>query len=77
MKKPFFEFYKLMAETQQPGKYHYTKNIIAQVAGILILIPLTPFICRFIPPVIIGGFNIDLILSFLIALLLQVPLNQK
>lgn len=58
-----------MAISQQPGKYHNTKNIVAQVAGILIIIPLAPFICRFIPPVIIGGFNIDLILSILIALL--------
>ncbi len=53
----------------QHNKYHITSKIVAEIAGILIIIPLAPFICKYIPPVIIGGFNIDLILSILIALL--------
>lgn len=53
----------------QRNKYNFTSKIIAEIAGILIIIPLAPFICKYIPPVIIGSFNIDLILSILIALL--------
>ncbi|MBS1731071.1 MAG: transglutaminase domain-containing protein [Bacteroidetes bacterium] len=55
---------------QQKEKYDITKSIIAQVAGLLIIIPLAPFICRYIPPVMISGFNIDLILSILISILI-------
>jgi hypothetical protein len=41
---------------------------IGNLAGILVVIPLTPFICRFIPPVLLGELNIDLVVSFIIAI---------
>ncbi len=52
-------------------KKHYstTQEILAQVAGILFIIPLAPFICRYIPPVFAGSFNIDLIISVVIAII--------
>jgi hypothetical protein len=43
---------------------------VTNLAGILVIIPLTPFICRFIPPIIVGSFNIDLFISFFIAVVL-------
>ena len=44
-------------------------NFLVNLIGILIIVPLAPFICRFIPPLVIGSFNFDLILSLLIAIL--------
>jgi hypothetical protein len=53
-------------------KKHYatTQEIIAHIAGFLFIIPLAPFICRFIPPVMIGSWNVDLIISILIAVII-------
>lgn len=42
---------------------------VSNIAGLLVVIPLTPFICRFIPPVLLGDINIDLVISFFIALI--------
>ncbi|HVX51183.1 MAG TPA: hypothetical protein VHB48_13540, partial [Chitinophagaceae bacterium] len=52
-------------------KKHYTatSNILTKIACVLIVIPLAPFICRFIPPIIIGGWNIDLAISLILALM--------
>lgn len=44
-------------------------NFLVYLIGVLTIIPLAPFICRFIPPLIIGDFNFDFILSILIAIL--------
>ena len=53
-------------------KKHYklTQEIIIQIAGILIIIPLAPFICRFIPPVMIDQLNIDLVIAFIAAVII-------
>ncbi|HRI21921.1 MAG TPA: transglutaminase family protein [Panacibacter sp.] len=53
-------------------KKHYstTQEIIAQIAGIIFIIPLAPFICRFIPPVFAGSFNIDLIISVVVSIVI-------
>lgn len=51
-------------------KYSTTKNFIAELAGILTIIPLAPFICRYIPPVMIGEWNFDLVAAVLIAVAL-------
>lgn len=58
--------------TTENIKHHYTttQTIVAYVAGLLFIIPLAPFICRFIPPVFIADFNIDLIISVLISILI-------
>ncbi|PZP41742.1 MAG: transglutaminase [Pseudopedobacter saltans] len=44
-------------------------NFLVNLIGILIIIPLAPFICRFIPPLLVGDFNFDIVLSLLIAIL--------
>ncbi|MFT4203947.1 MAG: transglutaminase domain-containing protein [Chitinophagaceae bacterium] len=44
-------------------------NFLVNLVGIVIIVPLAPFICRFIPPLIIGDFNFDFILSILIAII--------
>ncbi|SIT34745.1 hypothetical protein SAMN05421788_11877 [Filimonas lacunae] len=49
-------------------KYSTAKNFIAELAGILTIIPLAPFICRYIPPVMIGQWNFDLVAAVLIAI---------
>jgi hypothetical protein len=46
------------------------RNWVTSLAGLLIVIPLTPFICRFIPPILIGDVNIDLIIAFFIAVII-------
>ena len=43
---------------------------MANLAGVLVVIPLTPFICRFIPPVLLGDVNIDLIVAFIMAIII-------
>ena len=50
--------------------YNTTQEIITQIAGILFIIPLAPFVCRFIPPVFISSWNIDLIIAFLISIVI-------
>lgn len=53
----------------EAGKKH-TKQVLIEIAGVLTVIPLAPFICRFIPPVMLGDWNIDLVIAVLIALIL-------
>ncbi len=59
-----------MAVLQADKRYTTAQEIVTYIAGILIIIPLAPFICRFIPPIMVGGFNIDLIISFIITIIL-------
>src|SRR5205814_4155158 len=40
------------------------------IAGVLIIIPLSPLICRFIPPIMLGSYNIDMVLAVLTAIVL-------
>ena len=56
-------------QTYSSHKFVYSKSILTQVAALLIIIPLAPFLCRFIPPVMLGDWNIDLILAFLVAVI--------
>ena len=44
-----------------------TQKILTQIACILIVLPLAPLICRFIPPIVIGKWNIDLVVAFIAA----------
>lgn len=50
--------------------YTTTQNILLEIAGILTVIPLAPFLNRYVPPMVIGEWNIDLIVSILVAFLL-------
>src|SRR3989442_12030534 len=51
-------------------RYTTTQAIMAQIAGVLFIIPLAPFICRLIPPVFIAGWNIDLIIAIIISIII-------
>jgi hypothetical protein len=38
--------------------------------AILTIIPLAPFICRFVPPIMIGSWNVDLLIAILVSIIL-------
>ena len=48
---------------------YFTKHIVLNTIGLLTILPLAPLINRFIPPIIIGYWNIDLLVSIIIAFL--------
>jgi hypothetical protein len=50
-------------------KQHNVKKILLVVIGLLTIVPLAPVINRYLPPVLVGSFNLDLILSLLLAAL--------
>ncbi|MBN9296162.1 MAG: transglutaminase family protein [Filimonas sp.] len=49
--------------------YHTWQEVLIQLMAILTIIPLAPFICRFIPPVMVGSWNVDLIIAIVIAII--------
>jgi transglutaminase-like putative cysteine protease len=53
----------------ETGKRH-TKQLLLEIAGVLTIVPLAPFICRFIPPVMLGDWNIDLVISVIVAIVI-------
>ena len=55
-----------IAET---GKRH-TKQLLLEIAGVLTIVPLAPFICRFIPPIMLGDWNVDLVISVIVAIII-------
>lgn len=50
-------------------KYTTIQNFLLNLLSLLTLLPLAPYINRFIPPIKLGTWNIDLFLSILIAFL--------
>ncbi len=40
------------------------------IVAVLIIVPLAPIICRFLPPVMIGQYNVDLVIAFIAAAVL-------
>ena len=50
-------------------KQHNVKKVLLVVIGLLTIVPLAPVINRYLPPVLVGSFNLDLILSLLLAAL--------
>lgn len=48
----------------------FARNLVLNTIGLLTILPLAPLINRFIPPVIIGYWNVDLLLSIILAFLL-------
>lgn len=48
--------------------YRKSESILSYVLGGLIVIPLAPFICKYIPPIIVGEWNIDMFISILFAI---------
>lgn len=53
-------------------KKHYStsQEILTNIAGFLCIIPLAPFLCRFIPPVFVGEWNIDLVIALVISIII-------
>ena len=53
------------------GNTHFfARNLVLNTIGLLTVLPLAPLINRFIPPVIIGYWNVDLLLSIIAAFFL-------
>jgi hypothetical protein len=50
-------------------KQHNVKKVLLVAIGLLTIVPLAPVINRYLPPVLVGSFNLDLILSLLLAAL--------
>jgi len=48
-------------------KYKVLFDVLLHILAVLTIIPLAPIINRVIPPMLIGGYNVDLILAILIA----------
>lgn len=48
-------------------RYSATQKALLNITGLLVLIPLAPYINHFIPPLQVGDWNFDLIVSLLIA----------
>jgi hypothetical protein len=48
-------------------KYRNIKKVILAVFGILTVLPLAPMINRYIPPMMLGSWNFDLLVSVLLA----------
>lgn len=55
---------------QPKEKYPVVRDIFIHVVAVLTIIPLAPVINRYIPPVMIGKWNADLVLSVLISALI-------
>src|SRR5688572_19822427 len=48
-------------------KYRAVRKLVLIVIGILTIIPLAPLINRYIPPLMVGSWNLDLAFSVLLA----------
>ena len=55
---------------EKTDKYRGAKNLVSEIAGILTFIPLAPFINRFVPPVYLGNWSVDLLISLVVCFLL-------
>lgn len=47
--------------------YSATQKVLLNITGLLVLVPLAPYINRFIPPLQVGDWNFDLIVSLVVA----------
>lgn len=52
---------------QAQDKYGHTRRVLLVLLSILAVIPLAPLINRYIPPLILGNWNLDLTVSMLLA----------
>ena len=55
--------------TSSPYKFQAVNKLLLIVIGILTVLPLAPVINRYIPPLLVSSWNLDLILSVLLAAL--------
>lgn len=56
--------------SEQNDRSFFARNLVLNSIGLLTILPLAPLINRFIPPVIIGYWNVDLLLSIIISFFL-------
>lgn len=54
---------------EHENTHFFAKSMVLNTIGLLTIIPLAPLINRFIPPVIVGYWNIDLLLSIIASFL--------
>lgn len=54
----------------QPHNHFFGHHLVLNTIGLLTILPLAPIINRFIPPIILGYWNVDLLLSIILAFLL-------
>ncbi|CAL1521292.1 hypothetical protein MMC2321_05086 [Chitinophaga sp. MM2321] len=52
------------------SKYTATQKILLNLLSLLTLLPLAPYINRFMPPIVAGGWHIDLVIAVAISFLL-------
>ena len=52
---------------QAQDKYSHTRKVLLVILSILAVIPLAPLINRYIPPLILGDWNLDLTVSIILA----------
>lgn len=52
------------------SRYSATQKVLLNITGLLVLIPLAPYLNRFIPPLQVGDWNFDLIVALVIAFLI-------
>lgn len=52
------------------GGYSTTQKILLNITGLAVLIPLAPYLNRYIPPLQVGDWNFDLIVALIIAFLI-------
>ncbi len=58
-----------MTNEQKWKSWDNSFNTVAFIIAILLIIPLAPLVNRYIPPIILGGFNLDIIIAFTITIL--------
>jgi hypothetical protein len=49
--------------------YNTTSTILAQLAGLAVVLPVAPFLCRFLPPFFIGKWNVDIFVAIIASVL--------
>src|ERR1044071_9759726 len=52
---------------QTPDKYGPARKVLLVITSILTILPLAPLLNRYIPPLIIGNWNLDLTVSIILA----------
>jgi hypothetical protein len=54
---------------QMINERHYktSQQVLLEITSLLIILPLAPFLNRYIPPVILGEWNVDLLLALIIS----------
>ncbi len=49
-------------------KHKRAHQALISLAAVLIIIPLAPLLCRFVPPIMLGSYNIDMVIAVIVAI---------